>query len=61
MTGAIELLRRDLLKMTMNDRREEQPASLSLSHVYKLIEVERVEMEKRAMEYRRLNSICKAA
>ncbi len=61
MAGEIELLQRDFLQMTMNDRKEEQPASLSISHVYRLIEIEKVEMDKRAMENRRLNSSCKAA
>ncbi len=61
MTGVIELLRRDFLKMTMIDRKEEQPAGLSIPYVLRLIEMERVEMDKRAMENRRLNSSCKAA
>ena len=41
--------------MTQSDGYDEEPASLSVSHVYRLIELEQIEMEKRVAENRRLN------
>jgi hypothetical protein len=38
--------------MTTNGRNEEQPASLSLSQVYRLIELEQIEMDRRVAERR---------
>jgi hypothetical protein len=36
--------------MTPDDRNDEQPASLSLSQVYKLIALEQIEMDRRVAE-----------
>ena len=41
--------------MTKIDGFDKQPESLSLSRVYRLIELERIEMEKRVAENRKLN------
>jgi hypothetical protein len=41
--------------MTPDDRNDEQPASLSLSQVYKLIALEQIEMDRRVAERRALS------
>jgi hypothetical protein len=41
--------------MTPDDRNDEQPASLSLSQVYKLIALEQIEMDRRVAERRGLS------
>jgi hypothetical protein len=41
--------------MTPDDRNHDQPASLSLSQVYRLIALEQVEMDKRVAERRALS------
>jgi hypothetical protein len=38
--------------MTSDDRNDEQPASLSLAQVYRLIALEQIEMERRVAEKR---------
>ena len=49
------------LQMTINDANDEKVATLSISRVYRLMELERVEMEKRALEYRTLHGRLKTA
>ena len=41
--------------MTPDDRNDEQPASLSLLQVYKLIALEQIEMDRRVAERRGLS------
>lgn len=43
-------------ELTTDGRNDEQPASLSLSQVYRLIELEQIEMDRRVAEKRRLSS-----
>jgi hypothetical protein len=47
--------------MMKSDSIDEKPASLSLSRVYRLIELEQIEMEKRVAENGKLNNKYKAA
>jgi hypothetical protein len=47
--------------MTKSDGFEKHPESLSLARVYRLIELEQIEMEKRVAENRKLNCSLKAA
>jgi len=42
--------------MTANSRNEAQPASLSLSQVSRLIELEQIEMDRRVAERRKSSS-----
>jgi hypothetical protein len=47
--------------MTTSDGSEKRLESLSLARVYRLIELEQIEMEKRVAENRKLNCSLKAA
>lgn len=47
--------------MTTSDGSEKRLESLSLARVYRLIELEQIEMEKRVVENRKLNCSLKAA
>jgi hypothetical protein len=47
--------------MTTSDGSEKPLESLSLARVYRLIELEQIEMEKRVAENRKLNCSLKAA
>jgi len=57
MADARGLLRRDIFCMTIDDWNDEARASLSQSHVYRLIALEQVEMDRRAAERRASNVI----
>jgi hypothetical protein len=46
----------EIFYMTPDDRNDEQPASLSLTQVYKLIALEQLEMDRRVAERRGLSS-----